>query len=159
LRAGKAAQEMGLELETAIHPNAYISGRAVLGRGVVCAAGCIIAPGSFISEGVIVNTGAIIDHDCSVGSYSHIAPAAKLAGNVVVGAGSWIGLGAAVLEKRIIGEMTVIGAGAIVTKDIPSGVVAYGVPAKIRRINRGESYEVDPKGRTKFGRLLDGAAV
>lgn len=132
-RAGEAAQAMGFELVTAIHPHAYVSAKAVLGKGVVCAAGSVVGPASVVSEGVIVNTGAIVDHDCKLGSYSHIAPGAKLAGNVEVGAGAWIGLGAAVLEKMRIGEMTMIGAGAVVTKNIPSGMVAFGVPATVRR--------------------------
>jgi sugar O-acyltransferase (sialic acid O-acetyltransferase NeuD family) len=130
--AGETAQAVGLELVTAIHPHACVSAKAVLGRGVVCAAGSVVARASVVCEGVIVNTGAIVDHDCTLGSYSHIAPGAKLAGNVEVGAGAWIGLGAAVLEKLRIGEMTMVGAGAVVTKNLPGGVVAFGVPAKIR---------------------------
>ncbi len=132
-RAGAAAQEMGLELVTAIHPRACVSHKAAIGRGAVCAAGCVVGPAATISEGVIVNTSAIIDHGCTVGSYAHVAPGANLAGDVALGPGAWIGLGAAVLEKRRIGEWTIIGAGAVVTHDIPAGVVAFGIPATIRR--------------------------
>jgi len=135
-RAGEAAQEMGLEFVTAIHPRAYVSPKGAIGRGVVCAAGCVVGPATSISDGVIVNTGAIIDHGCSIGSYAHVAPGVSLAGDVTVGAGAWIGLGAAILEKRHIGEWTIIGAGALVTHDIPARVVAFGIPAKIRRTLR-----------------------
>jgi sugar O-acyltransferase (sialic acid O-acetyltransferase NeuD family) len=131
--AGEASREMGLELVTAIHPRACVSPKAAIGRGVVCAAGCVVGPATNISEGVIVNTSAIIDHGCTVGSYAHVAPGANLAGDVALGAGSWVGLGAAVLEKRRIGEWTIIGAGAVVTHDMPAGVVAFGIPATIRR--------------------------
>lgn len=134
-QAGEAAQEMGLDCVTAIHPRAYVSPKGTIGRGVVCAAGCIIGPATNISDGAIVNTGAIIDHGCSIGSYAHVAPGASLAGDVVVGAGAWIGLGSAILEKRRIGEWTTIGAGAVVTRDIPARVVAFGVPAKVKREN------------------------
>ncbi|NRS90163.1 acetyltransferase-like isoleucine patch superfamily enzyme [Flavobacterium sp. 7E] len=45
--------------------------------------------------------------------------------------GCWIGANAIILPGVIIGENSVIGAGSIVTKSIPAGVVAAGNPAKI----------------------------
>ncbi len=50
---------------------------------------------------------------------------------VVIKKGSWIGANAIILPGVIIGENTVIGAGSVVTKSIPSKVVAAGNPAKI----------------------------
>lgn len=43
----------------------------------------------------------------------------------------WIGTGATVMPSVTIGENTIIAAGSVVTKDIPPGVIAAGVPAKI----------------------------
>ena len=55
---------------------------------------------------------------------------------VHIGKNCWLGAGVIVLPGVSIGDNTVIGAGSVVSKDIPSGVVAYGVPAKvIRTIN------------------------
>jgi Acetyltransferase (isoleucine patch superfamily) len=51
--------------------------------------------------------------------------------DVIVKAGSWIGANVIILPGVIIGENSVIGAGSVVTKSIPSGVVAAGNPAKI----------------------------
>lgn len=45
--------------------------------------------------------------------------------------GAQIGINACVLPRVIIGEYSVIGAGSVVTKDIPAGVVAYGNPAQV----------------------------
>jgi maltose O-acetyltransferase len=42
-----------------------------------------------------------------------------------------IGAGAVVLPRVMIGENTVVGAGAVVTRDLPAGVVAVGNPARI----------------------------
>lgn len=45
----------------------------------------------------------------------------------------WIGSGTQILSGVTIEDNTVIGAGSVVTKDIPANVVAYGVPCKIIR--------------------------
>lgn len=51
----------------------------------------------------------------------------------------WIGAGSIILPGVHIGENTVIGAGSVVTKDIPSNVVAVGSPCKIlRSINEND---------------------
>jgi sugar O-acyltransferase (sialic acid O-acetyltransferase NeuD family) len=135
-RAGETAQEARLECVTAIHPHAYVSPNGAIGQGVVCAAGRVVGPATSISDGAIVNTRAIIDHCCSIGSYAHVSPGVSLAGEVH----SWRRRmdrtwAAAILDKRRSGEWTIIDAGAVVTRDIPDGVVAFGVPATIRRDN------------------------
>jgi acetyltransferase-like isoleucine patch superfamily enzyme len=45
-------------------------------------------------------------------------------------------MGALVVDGVSIKKNSVIGAGSLVTKDIPEGVVAYGSPAKIVRDNK-----------------------
>ncbi len=50
---------------------------------------------------------------------------------VTIGKRVWIGANVTILPGVTIGEYTVIGAGSVVNKDIPSGVVAVGVPAKV----------------------------
>jgi maltose O-acetyltransferase len=45
----------------------------------------------------------------------------------------WLGAGAIVCPGVSIGEDTVVGAGAVVTRDLPAGVVAVGVPARVHR--------------------------
>ncbi len=61
---------------------------------------------------------------------------ATLGGRVVVGRETWIGIGACVREGIRIGARVMVGAGAVVLRDIPDETVAYGVPA--RAIRNGE---------------------
>ncbi len=53
--------------------------------------------------------------------------------SIRIGKNCWIGAGVLIMPGITIGDNTVIGAGSVVTKDIPSGVVAVGVPCKILR--------------------------
>lgn len=52
---------------------------------------------------------------------------------VHIGKNCWLGAGVIVLPGVTIGDNTVIGAGSVVTKDIPSNVVAVGNPCKVLR--------------------------
>ena len=52
---------------------------------------------------------------------------------VRIGRNVWLGSGAVILPGVTIGDNSVIGAGSVVTKDIPANVVAVGVPCKVLR--------------------------
>lgn len=116
---------------TAVHPDACISSSACLGRGSFVAAKAVIAAEAKIGNGCIINHGAIIDHDCCIGSYSHIAPSSTLLGGVEVGPGCFIGAGATILPMVKIGCHVVVGAGAVITSDIPDHQTVVGVPGRI----------------------------
>jgi acetyltransferase EpsM len=94
--------------------------------------GAIVNAKSNIGKHCILNTNSSVDHECVLGDFVHIAPAATLAGNVEVGEGSLIGMGAVVLPYVKIGKWCKIGAGAVVVKDVPDGKTVIGVPAKIK---------------------------
>jgi serine acetyltransferase len=63
------------------------------------------------------------------------------AGPITIGSGSWLGHGSSVLPGVTIGSHCVIGAGSVVTSDIPDNSVAVGVPARvIRHFEAGEGW-------------------
>lgn len=135
-RIHNQVKALGYELAQAIHPSVQRARDVSIGPGTVIMAQVAINSGTVIGEGVIVNTGATIDHDCRVGDFAHIAPGVHLAGNVTVGALTQIGIGACAIPGVRIGERTLIGAGAAIVTDIPDGVVAVGVPARVMREHR-----------------------
>ena len=49
-----------------------------------------------------------------------------------IGRNVWIGGGAMILPGVTIGDNAVIGAGSVVTRDVPAGVTAFGNPARVR---------------------------
>ena len=56
-----------------------------------------------------------------------------MAGNVIIGSKSWIGLGSCVIENTVIGENVLVGAGSLVLEDLPHNVKAFGSPARLRK--------------------------
>ena len=124
-------EAVGFELVTAVHPTAFVSPRASLGRGVVIAPKASVITEARIGDLAIVNTAAVVDHECEVGEGVHVCPGAILAGRVRVGRGAFIGIGAQVIQCRSVGAFATIGAGAAVIADVPDGATAVGVPARL----------------------------
>jgi len=123
--------EMGFELINAISPDAVVSPSATLGRGIAIMAGAIINASTQIGDGAIINTNAGVDHDCRIGNGAHIGPGTVLAGNVEIGSEAFLGVGTCVVPGVRIGRRTIVGAGSVVVRDLPDGVTAMGVPARI----------------------------
>jgi len=118
--------------------------------------------GSYISIGA----GTFVNYDCvmldvapiRIGAVCQLAPRVQLltathpidpgprrvgwesAEPIAIGDNVWMGGGAIVCPGVTIGEDTVVGAGAVVTRDLPAGVVAAGVPARVLR-------EIDERDR------------
>lgn len=133
LNLALVAEEEGFEFANAVHPRATVATDVQLGPGTVVVAGAVINPGAIIGRNTIINTCASVDHECVIGEAVHIAPGSHLASRISVGDAAWVGIGAIIRNGLRIGAKSLIGAGAVVTKDVPEGVVVYGVPAKIIR--------------------------
>lgn len=127
------ASRKGFEIATAIHPGATVASDVKVDEGSVVVAGAVINACARIGSNVIVNTCASVDHHCVLEDGVHIGPGAHLAGSVRVGRAAWIGIGAVVVDGVRVGAGSVVGAGAVVVRDVPEGVVAYGVPARTTR--------------------------
>lgn len=123
----------GFELATAVHPRAVVSPGARIGAGTVIKAGAVIDPDVTIGENVMIGACACVGHGSVLGDGARISAGASLPGNVSIGRATMIGAGAAIRDRICIGEHVIIGAGSIVVQDIPDGVVAYGVPARVMR--------------------------
>ena len=118
-------KKLGYNVINVFHKTAIISKTSYYGEGIKVFAGGIINSGSTIESNVLVNTGSIIEHDCHICSHAQIAPGAVLGGNVYVGEGSIVGMGARVIQGVKIGKYCMIGAGTIITKDVPNNTIIY----------------------------------
>jgi len=121
----------GYELPVLIHPSAWVSPSAEIGCGSVIFAQVVVQAQAVIGAGAILNTSCSIDHDVQLADGVHVCPGARLAGEVLVGERSWIGIGASLIQQIRIGSDVTIGAGAAVVGDLPDGVTAVGVPARV----------------------------
>lgn len=125
-------KSMGFTLMIARHPSTVLEPEVRIGEGCQLAAGVIVGACAVIGPGVILNTRTIVDHESVVGEFAHVAPGCCLAGRVVIGKRTFIGIGSTVADKVHVGADCIVGAGSVVLKDLPDGVVAFGVPARVK---------------------------
>jgi sugar O-acyltransferase (sialic acid O-acetyltransferase NeuD family) len=128
-------KEKGLLPVSIADPTALICKTVVYGEGLQVMPAAILHNDVEIGDQCIVNTRALIEHDCVLEDGVEVGPGAVLCGRVRVGRNSWIGANATVRPRIVVGDNSIIGAGSVVVTDIPSNVVAVGVPAKVIREN------------------------
>jgi acetyltransferase EpsM len=136
-RLFESVRARGERIVNAIHPAAVLAPDVRLGTGVMICAGVVVNTGTVIGDNVILNTGCTVDHHNHIGDHAHIAPGVHLGGDVTIGEGTLVGIGATVIPQRTVGDWSVIGAGSVVTKDIPDDAMAAGMPARVIRQGRG----------------------
>lgn len=73
-------------IATIIHPSAYVSPQAVIGKGTAILPMAVVNTKTVICYGAIINVGAIVDHDCLLGVGVHIAPNAVVKGENMINA-------------------------------------------------------------------------
>lgn len=133
LRALERLAAWGFGLPTLVHPAAWVSPSATLGEGTVVFAQVAINACARLGRGCIANTGSSVDHDAALGDGVHVCPGARVAGEVTVGDATWLGIGCSVIQRVTVGADVTVGAGAAVVRDLPDGVTALGVPARVAK--------------------------
>jgi acetyltransferase-like isoleucine patch superfamily enzyme len=104
---------------------------------------CKISSHTFVCEGVTIEDNAFIGHSVTFINDSY--PRATAAGGqlqtekdwkvelTIVKRGASIGSGTTILANVTIGENAIVGAGSVVTKDVPANTIVAGNPAKVLR--------------------------
>jgi sugar O-acyltransferase (sialic acid O-acetyltransferase NeuD family) len=102
-----------------------------IGEGSIICAGTIITTNISIGRHVILNLACTVGHETEIGDFCSFMPTCNISGEVKIGEATFWGTGAKVINRKTIGNNAIIGAGAVVTTDIPDNVTAVGIPAKV----------------------------
>lgn len=116
-------KEAGFIMPPLISKMASLDSTSHLGEATYVFPGATIGADCFFGNNVIVNQGSIICHDCRVGDHVHLAPGAILAGKVVVGSLSTIGMSSTIMNNVTIGDNVLVHNTVAVARDIPTDVV------------------------------------
>lgn len=113
-----------------IDPSVLMSERVEVGEGGIICAGNIITVDIKLGKHCIVNLDCTIGHDAVIGNYVTVYPSVNISGITTIGDCAELGTGMQIIQGKAIGDEAIIGAGAVVVKDIPARCVAVGSPAK-----------------------------
>ncbi len=135
---------------------AAISGQLTIGDRSYIAAGALISREVDIGTDVSINAYTMVHGKCRIGNYTRIASHTTIIGfnhdfddidtpihhqgttsqGIEIGEDVWIGVNVVIVDGVTIGSHSVIGAGSVVTRDIPPYSIAVGNPAKVVRDRR-----------------------
>jgi acetyltransferase-like isoleucine patch superfamily enzyme len=114
--------------DVSVWSNSVIDYGCRIGNHVKIHSNCYVAQFTEIQDGAFLAPGVTIANDLYPGQ---AASAARMSGPLI-GAGAQIGVNVTILPYVRIGAGCLIGAGAVVARDIPDGCVAFGNPATVR---------------------------
>jgi acetyltransferase-like isoleucine patch superfamily enzyme len=109
---------------------------------------CKISSHTFVCEGVTIEDNVFVGHGVVFINDTYpraTTPEGELKTDAdwkvettVVKKGASIGSGSTILSQVVIGENALVGAGSVVTKDVPTGAIVVGSPARVLRIISSE---------------------
>lgn len=126
----KLKRYSNVRFATLVDPSVYISDTVELGEGTILCAGTIATVNICIGAHVILNLDCTVGHDAVLEDYVTVYPGVNISGNVYVRECAELGTGTQIIQGKSIGMESIIGAGAVVIKDIPEKCTAVGAPAK-----------------------------
>lgn len=120
----------GVKTATLIDPSVEKSELVNIGEGTIICAHTILTVNIEIGSHVIINLDCTVGHDAVLKDYVTLYPSVNVSGATVIGQCCELGTGMQIIQGKTVGDNSIIGAGAVVVKDIPDNCTAVGSPAK-----------------------------
>jgi sugar O-acyltransferase (sialic acid O-acetyltransferase NeuD family) len=134
-RVATRLSDAGFAFATLIHPTVKRSRHVRIGPGGMICADNILTTNIEIGAHALLNLDCTVGHDSRLADFISMMPGVHISGGVTTDTGAYFGTGAVAINGVRVGAWSVIGAGAVVSSDIPRGMIAVGVPAKAIKPN------------------------
>jgi acetyltransferase-like isoleucine patch superfamily enzyme len=140
--------------DVSIWSNTVVDYACRIGDRVKIHSNCYIAQYTEIEDDAFLAPGVTVANDLYPGQ----SDSARVMAGPVIGAGAQIGVNVTLLPYVRIGAGALVGAGSVVTHDLPAGCVAFGNPAIVRgRVDAlvaiAERVEADPDSASRYRQL------
>lgn len=128
----KMACELGYETPNYIHPSVIISPNVSIGKGVYILLGTTIMPHTVIKDYVMISMGVHLAHHNILEEGVFLSTGCNFGASIHAHKYAYCGISSTIMTgMHELGEDCLIGAGAVVIKDVPNRAVMAGVPAKV----------------------------
>jgi len=126
-----------VKFATLIDPAAVFGkDRVQIGEGCIVCANTYVTLDIKIGCHVYIGANSTIGHDTRIDDFVTVYPGVNASGSTYLGSGCEMGTGSKIIQGLSVGMNTVVGAGAVVVRNLPPDCTAVGVPAKPIKINR-----------------------
>lgn len=115
---------------TVVHPTAVVSGKAVLGHGVVLMPFTLVSPNVKIGNHTQLYAQSFIGHDTILEEMVFVANNASIGGRIHIKDGAHIGSNSSIVEHLEIGRFAIVGLGAVILKSIAEKEKVVGNPGR-----------------------------
>lgn len=134
LRLMEMFLDKGFDLPSFIHPNTIIHSSVVFGKAVYVLPGTNIMPLTSIGDYSMISMGVNIAHHNVIGKGCFFSQGTNIGASIHIKELAYIGISATLMTGiETIGSNCLVGAGAVVIKDVPDNAIMAGVPAKVLR--------------------------
>ncbi|MFP4024810.1 MAG: hypothetical protein ACLFVR_09805 [Thiohalospira sp.] len=120
-------------LATFVHPLSFISPTAKLEPGNVIMPLASVNANTKVGRGTLVFSGSYIGHDCDIGQHNIIAANSCIGSWNYTGKGVWISFNSTIRGRTILNDYSALGAGSVLTKNLPKNELWIGNPAKFHK--------------------------
>ena len=119
-----------IKFGTVIDPTVEMPNLVTVGEGTIICAHTIITVNIEIGSHVIINLDCTVGHDAILKDFVTLYPSVNVSGITNIGHAVELGTGMQIIQGKTVGDYSIVGAGAVVVKDIPEKCTAVGSPAK-----------------------------
>ncbi len=118
-----------IRFATLIDPSVEKSDLIEIGEGSLVCAHSILTVNISIGKHVIINLDCTVGHDAVLQDFVTLYPSVNISGKTSIGYACEMGTGAQLIQGKTVGDYSIVGAGAVVVKDVPKKCTVVGNPA------------------------------
>lgn len=119
-----------VKFATLIDPSVKMSQTVSVGEGSIICAQTVLTVNITVGKHCVINLNCTVGHDAVLHDFVTLHPSVNLSGTTEIGECTEMGTGSVIIQCKKIGHHTVVGAGAVVVKDLPEKCTAVGSPAR-----------------------------
>lgn len=144
------AQSLGYQTPNYIHPSVIISPNVKIGKGVYILMGSMIMPYTTVEDYTMISMNVCVAHHSILHKGSFLSTGVNFGASIEADEFAYCGISSTIMTGlHRLGKDCLIGAGAVVIKDVPDGAVMAGVPAKVIKYKPG--YNPQNSSNTSWG--------